>query len=181
MGALLSWIDTWSATEKRNDGDAMIDNAEADDDGNLYNQPKSSVLSRHAGKIVAFAFLAYAIVAVVLTEFGCGGGGMMDVTALAVWMFGVLLSVSVALVLTLAGMLLALVGGLITRSHHGCLALICTAAVVLGVVSSVVALARPAYSGVCRDAFGVVTMSTTWCVMYVSFLVFCLICILQYL
>ena len=87
---------------------------------------------------------------------------MMDVTAVAMWMSGVLLSVSVALVLTLAGMLVVSVGGLFTWSHHGCLVLMCAAVVAMGLVSSLIALVRPAYVGICRDAFGVDTMSTTW-------------------
>lgn len=179
MGAFLSRVDVLPAQGKKNDADdAKIDHAEAGGDGN-HDQAKPSLLSRHAGTIVAVTFVVYAILAVVLTEFGCGGGGTMNVKTLATWMFGVLLSVSIALLSTLAGILLAFVSGLFTWSHHGCLALMCAAALAMGLVSSLVALARPAYGGICHDAFGVETMSTTWYVIYLCYII--MVCLMRFL
>ena len=66
MGAFLSRVDAWPGQEKRNDGDVIIDNAEAGGIGNRLDQPKPSCLTRLAGKIMVAAFVAYAIVVVVL-------------------------------------------------------------------------------------------------------------------
>ena len=168
MGAVLSRVQ--QAKEK-------MDNDDVEEAGGDGNHQKPSLLSRHAGKIVVSAFVAYTIILAELSEVGCGGGGLMDVAALAVWMFGVLLSISVMLVLTFVGMLVVLarhsdgngafeVPLLLSWSHHRCLVLMCVAALALGVVSTVVALSRPANGGMCRDAFGVDTMNTTWCVRF---------------
>lgn len=167
MGAVLSRVQ--QAKEKMDD----CDNEEA---GGDRDQQKPSLLSRHAGKIVVSAFVVYAIISLVLSTMGCGGERLMDAKALAMWLFGVFLSVSVVLVLTFVGMLVVLArhgdgGGEIDWarplrwSHHRCLVLMCVAALALGVVSTVVALARPAYGGICRDAFDVDTTITLWCVL----------------
>ena len=155
------------AVAKKNDVEA------GNDDTNTSAHHVTSFLSRNVIKVVVTTLAVYAAVHAVLSQDNiCTKVSVADVNGPS-YLFGVILCVAFILAWKLLSVGHTLVydsgpNDPFVLSHNRCLLVLASVAPLLGLVSMVMALVRPRYGGVCRDAFGVESLAVVWADLLVS-------------